>query len=133
MGFWRPLDCLLIVMGLTAIRQYKSKDDVIPDLHGLLLCGVIGLLLSLGPSITDSVSNPIYQLFSLLPGMWRFAKPEDIPFHPICCGWSTLVKKTMVRLDMGGDGRIVCSRSVLVTGIPIFDSVHIRNAAFLNY
>ena len=59
MGFWRPINPLLIFMGLSVCYQYRYAEEHPSDWNGLLVCGLVGLLLSLGPSITESIPNPV--------------------------------------------------------------------------
>ena len=76
MGIWRPINLVLLGMGMSYIRELKSGEQRIPNAKGLIVCSIFGLILSLGPFIAPSVPNPIYSIFQLIPGMWRFAKPE---------------------------------------------------------
>jgi len=47
-----------------------------------IILGTVFLMLSLGPMLTSGISNPVYTIFSIIPGMWRFAKPEIFFFVP---------------------------------------------------
>ena len=76
MGIWRPINLVLLGMGLSYIRDFKSFEQHISSVKGLTVCAILGFCLSLGPVIAPSIPNPVYSIFKLLPGMWRFAKPE---------------------------------------------------------
>lgn len=94
MGFWKPLNPIILSMGLlvigTKFQQFKvdttsheNADGVqyttrfnISEWTLLLSMGILTTLLSMGPNITSTIVNPIYIGFQWLPGMWRFAKPE---------------------------------------------------------
>ena len=84
MGLWRPLNPIVVLLGgWSLLKIYRTADRAVENgpktrqmVLGLMLCGALSVLLSMGPMLTDSLPNPLYQLFSMLPGMWRFAKPE---------------------------------------------------------
>ena len=65
MGVILPINAIIIWFGF----KYQNKNTL------LIFIAFLYFLLSLGPKI-DQFNNPVYQLFSWIPGVWRFAKPE---------------------------------------------------------
>ena len=92
MGFWRPINPLILgivaLMGIQNLRKHQStttfhnhqdNQSTIAEAkthRRLWWCMALFCTLSLGPNLPFEIANPIYKAFQLLPGMWRFAKPE---------------------------------------------------------
>jgi len=89
MGFWQPLNPIVLILGGWGILSMTStnQNSIMDNTHiehrqrrhtqiGLMLCLGFSVMLSFGPLLTAKIPNLMYQMFSLLPGMWRFAKPE---------------------------------------------------------
>lgn len=68
MGFWQAINPIILILGFFALKQ-----RAITWFEGIL--ALLFFLLSLGPTILG-LSNPIYLFLSLIPGLWRLAKPE---------------------------------------------------------
>ena len=93
MGFWRAIHPLILLFAGGTVAgtlhkkikeksiQYNALDKKTLDMVFLLITAIIFAFLSFGPTIYG-YTNPIYWLFSQLPGMWRFAKPEIFFFIP---------------------------------------------------
>ncbi len=89
MGFWRPINPLLlgivVYAGWNRWRSQASQKALL-DEHTestafnterrLWFCMTLFCALSLGPTLPFNIPNPVYGVLQLLPGMWRFAKPE---------------------------------------------------------
>ena len=41
-----------------------------------------GFLLSLGPNMPLDIPNPVFRIFTWIPGMWRFLQARDILLIP---------------------------------------------------
>ena len=69
MGFWKPINVpICIYFGwLMSTKRISIRP---------ILIGTIFLVLSIGPMLTTTLPNPLYNSLSIIPGMWRFAKPE---------------------------------------------------------
>jgi hypothetical protein len=99
MGFWKPLNPLLIGMGLMVLvrtpfyfkksTDHNETDDnqmgthvttttntLLSEWIPLMGVGILTTLLAMGPNNSLPFGNPVYEVFQWLPGMWRFAKPE---------------------------------------------------------
>lgn len=98
MEFWRAIHPMILIFAggsVVAIFfqkiqkntiQFKYLDKNKTDNLFLIIIASIFTFLSFGPTLYG-YTNPIYSLFSQLPGMWRFAKPEIfffIPYIIIC-------------------------------------------------
>ena len=97
MGFWKPLNPLLIGMGLLVLvrtplyfkkstnhnetddnqtgTHVSTKNTLLPEWIPLMGVGILTTLLAMGPNSLP-FANPVYEVFQWFPGMWRFAKPE---------------------------------------------------------
>ena len=68
MGIWQAINPVVLFLVFLALKQ-----RIVSHFEGML--AVFFFLLALGPKILD-FSNPLYLLLSLIPGLWRLAKPE---------------------------------------------------------
>ena len=68
MGTWQAINPLVIGLCIYALKT--KKISVFEGCTALLF-----FLLSLGPEIIG-IQNPLYTLLSVVPGLWRLAKPE---------------------------------------------------------
>ncbi|MEC8380694.1 MAG: hypothetical protein VXZ96_10260 [Myxococcota bacterium] len=60
----------LMVIGLW-VTTAKKQQNILD-----LAIALSFVLLSFGPELISGVRNPVYLMFSQVPGMWRMAKPE---------------------------------------------------------
>ena len=113
---------MLIGVWTTALKKEMKPIEMI--------IAIVFLLLSLGPQLYSGVVNPLYKVFSLVPGMWRMAKPEfffTAVYLMLCLwmvkglsllGWNQYPKRLLpafVLIWFWGVGFILCTPSTLNT------------------
>jgi len=69
MGLWRAINPVILICSLMGIWKKKVPKRI-------LIIAILFLLLSIGPEPSPTIKNPIYLFLGIIPGFWRFAKPE---------------------------------------------------------
>jgi len=99
---WRGLDLVaLACAGLALARRWASFPR---PLTGRRELGAVVVLLVLPTVLAMGPATPLWEVFSALPGMWRFAKPETF-LHLAVLAMGVLAAREIDRLRL--DARLV--------------------------